>query len=82
MIHRSFLRMPFYCRPNTSNILWDIFSTMRIDPIPRRRFVELRSSVFTGSIVLALRCGIALGRRLRDGVVPGHLILVLKSCVA
>ena len=63
MIHRSFLRMPFYNRPNTSTISWNMVSTVRIDTIPRRRFLELRSSVVTGSIVLALRSGIAVGRR-------------------
>ena len=63
MIHRSFLRMPFYNRPDTSTMSWDIFSTVRIDTIPRRIFLGLRNCVVTGSIGLALRSGIALGRR-------------------
>ena len=62
-MQRSFLKMPFYDRPNTSTIPWTIFSTVSIDAIPRRRFLELRGSVATGSIVLALRSSIALGRR-------------------
>ena len=74
--------MPFYNRPNTRTVSRNIFSIMRIDTIPRRRILELRRIFVTGRIVLALRSGIALGRRLRTGVVPGHMTLVLKSCVA
>ena len=55
---------------------------MGINTIPRRRFLKLRSSSVDKSMVLALRSVIALGRQLRSGVVPGHMILVLKSCVA
>ena len=55
--------MAFYDRPNTSTISWNIFSNVRIDTVPRRRFLELRGSVVTGGIVLALRSGIALGGR-------------------
>ena len=73
--------MPLYNRPNTRTVLWNIFSIRRIDTIPRRRFLELRSNFITGRIVWALRSGI-LGRRLRTGVVPGHMILVLTTCVA
>ena len=74
--------MPFYNWPNTSAISWNIFSAMGIDTIPRHRFLELRSIFIIRSVVLALRSGDALGRQLRSGVVPRHMILVLKSCVA
>lgn len=74
--------MHFYNRPNTSTISWKMFSAMGIDTTLRRRFLELRSCFIIRSVILALTSGIALGSRLRSRVVPGHMILVLKSCVA